>query len=159
GAVGDVMHLLADVVQTATTLSRPGTTVVGGGQLVGGGFAVGIEDGGLGMSDEEMAAANEQMARPPEFNLSSTGRLGLYVVGRLAERHGVRVTLRGSPYGGTTAIVLLPVILVVPPRNELTADEGSGRPVGRHAVLVAAGAPEPVPSAPEPAVGPPEPAV
>jgi hypothetical protein len=65
------------------------------------------------MNETDLAAANEQLANPPEFNLTSTARLGLYVVGRLAERHGIKVRLRESPYGGTTAIVLLPTSLVV----------------------------------------------
>ena len=77
----------------------------------------------LGMSPEELATANEQLRNPPEFRLTSTARLGLYVVGKLAERHGIRVRLTESPYGGTTAIVLLP--------GSLMADDGAddgGRP-------------------------------
>ena len=60
------------------------------------------------MSAEELADVNERLASPPEFDLADSDRLGLFVVGRLAARHGIRVTLRGSPYGGTTAVVLIP---------------------------------------------------
>ena len=59
------------------------------------GFAIEIEDRGLGMSEEDLAAANHRIVDPPEFNLANAARLGLYVVSRLAERHGVRVRLQG----------------------------------------------------------------
>ncbi|HEY7224041.1 MAG TPA: nitrate- and nitrite sensing domain-containing protein [Micromonosporaceae bacterium] len=107
-AVGDVIHLLAELIENAVSFSPPQTTVRVGGSPVGYGFAIEIEDRGLGMTPEELAAANEQLRDPPEFRLTSTARLGLYVVGNLAERHGIRVRLTESPYGGTTAIVLLP---------------------------------------------------
>jgi hypothetical protein len=86
--------------------------------VVGYGFAIEIEDRGLGMTAEELESANEQLRNPPEFRLTSTARLGLYVVGKLAERHGIKVRLTESPYGGTTAIVLLP--------GTLMADDGGG---------------------------------
>jgi signal transduction histidine kinase len=111
-AVGDVIHLLAELVENAASFSPPYTVVQVGGQPVANGFAVEIEDRGLGMSADALDAANEQLRTPPEFNLTNTARLGLYVVGRLAERHGIRVRLRESPYGGTTAIVLIPAALV-----------------------------------------------
>lgn len=112
-AVGDVIHLLAELIENALSFSPPYTTVEVKGSLVANGFVVEIEDRGLGMSEPDVARANEQLAQPPEFNLTSTAQLGLYVVGRLAERHGIRVRLRDSPYGGTTAIVLIPSSLVV----------------------------------------------
>jgi hypothetical protein len=111
--VGDVIHLLAELVENATSFSPPETPVQVGGQKVANGFVVEIEDRGLGMSEADLALANEQLRNPPEFKLSSTARLGLYVVGRLAERHGIRVQLRESAYGGTMAIVLIPSTLVV----------------------------------------------
>jgi signal transduction histidine kinase len=107
-AVGDVIHLLAELIENAVSFSPPQTVVRVGGSVVGYGFAIEIEDRGLGMSAEELATANEQLRNPPEFRLTSTARLGLYVVGKLAERHGIRVRLTESPYGGTTAVVLLP---------------------------------------------------
>jgi signal transduction histidine kinase len=111
--VGDVIHLLAELVENATSFSPPDTRVQVGGQRVANGFAIEIEDRGLGMPEADLALANEQLRHPPEFKLSSTARLGLYVVGRLAERHGIRVRLRESAYGGMMAIVLIPSSLVV----------------------------------------------
>jgi hypothetical protein len=111
--VGDVIHLLAELVENATVFSPPDTHVQVGGQRVANGFAIEIEDRGLGMPEADLALANEQLRHPPEFKLSSTARLGLYVVGRLAERHGIRVRLRESAYGGMMAIVLIPSSLVV----------------------------------------------
>jgi signal transduction histidine kinase len=117
-AVGDVIHLLAELMENAVSFSPPYTTVQVGGSLVANGIVVEIEDRGLGMSEADLARANEQLAEPPEFNLTSTAQLGLFVVGRLAERHGIRVRLRDSPYGGTTAIVLIPSNLVVDAQDE-----------------------------------------
>ena len=82
------------------------------GQLVANGFAIEIEDRGLGMSEEDLAAANHRIVDRSELNLANAARLGLFVVSRLAERHGVRVRLKESAYGGTTAVVLIPPELV-----------------------------------------------
>jgi hypothetical protein len=112
-AVGDVIHLLAELIENAVSFSPPYTVVHISGHPVANGFAIEVEDRGLGMSEADLETANEQLRKPPEFNLTSTARLGLYVVGRLAERHGIKVRLRESPYGGTTAIVLLPQNLVI----------------------------------------------
>jgi signal transduction histidine kinase len=111
--VGDVIHLIAELIENATVYSPPQTTVHVRGQMVGRGFAIDIEDRGLGMSEERLAQLNEQLANPPEFDLADSDRLGLFVVASLAARHNIRVTLRTSPYGGTTAIVLIPAEHVV----------------------------------------------
>ncbi|MBB5130887.1 signal transduction histidine kinase [Thermocatellispora tengchongensis] len=111
-AVADVTHLLAELIENATLFSPPGSTVTVRGDTVANGFAVEVEDRGLGLHPEEYAAINARLAEPPEFDLADSDRLGLFVVGRLAARHGIRVMLRASPYGGTTAIVLLPRTLV-----------------------------------------------
>jgi signal transduction histidine kinase len=112
-AVTDVIHLLAELIENATTLSPPYTSVRVAGDTVANGFAVEVEDRGLGMNSQRLAALNERLARPPEFNPSDSEQLGLFVVSQLARRHGIRVTLKASPYGGTTAIVLIPRNLVV----------------------------------------------
>ncbi|WP_261986706.1 nitrate- and nitrite sensing domain-containing protein [Actinomadura sp. HBU206391] len=112
-AVGDVTHLLAELIENAVSFSPSYTVVQVGGHMAASGYAVEIEDRGLGMSEEALQAANEQIVSSPEFNLSSTARLGLYVVSRLADRYGIRVSLKRSAYGGTTAIVLIPREFVI----------------------------------------------
>ncbi|MFB4306514.1 nitrate- and nitrite sensing domain-containing protein [Actinomadura sp. GTD37] len=116
-AVADVIHLLAELIENAAVFSPPHTTVQVQGQAVSHGFTLEVEDRGLSMDEPSLAAANERLATAAEFDLSDSAQLGLFVVGRLAHRHGIKVTLRTSPYGGMTAIVLLPEGLVV-------ADEG-----------------------------------
>ena len=111
-AVADVIHLLAELIENATTLSPSYTPVRVSGDLVASGFAVEIEDRGLGMSEQRYAELNSRLAEPPEFDVFNSEQLGLFVVGLLAMRHGIRVTLRLSPYGGTTAIALIPTTLV-----------------------------------------------
>ena len=112
-AVADVIHLLAELIENATTLSPPYTSVRVSGDTVANGFAIEVEDRGLGMSPQRLAELNERLASPPEFNPSDSEQLGLFVVSQLAKRHGIRVTLKASPYGGTAAIVLIPGHLVV----------------------------------------------
>jgi hypothetical protein len=120
-AVGDIIHLLAELIENALSFSPPHTMVNVSGQLVCNGFAVEIEDRGLGMGAADLETANAQLEDPPEFNLSSTARLGLYVVGRLAERHKVKVQLRKSAYGGVTAVVLIPTSLIVSTDSDTVA--------------------------------------
>src|SRR5262249_56851877 len=79
------------------------------------GFAMEIDDRGLGIAPDQLAEINQQLAKPPDFDLANADRLGLFVAGRLAARHNVRVSLRPSPFGGTTAIVLMPGSIVVVP--------------------------------------------
>ena len=112
-AVNDVIHLVAELVENATAFSPPNTRVVISGDAVGRGFAVEIEDRGLGMTPDAIDAANERLASSPEFDLANSERLGLFVVGQLADRHGIKVALRSSHYGGITAIVLLPRKIMV----------------------------------------------
>jgi signal transduction histidine kinase len=111
-AVADLMHLFAELIENAATFSSPSNEVSVRGDLVGKGFAVEIEDRGLGMSQETRDAINRRLARPAEFDPAQSERLGFSVVGMLAARHGIGVTLKPSPYGGTTAIVLVPAGLV-----------------------------------------------
>lgn len=116
-AVADVIHLIAELIENATIFSPPHTSVSVRGELVGMGFAVEIEDRGLGMTKERLKELNERLADPPEFDIADTDRMGLFVVARLAARRDIRVTLRPSPYGGTTAIVLIPSGLMVGPKD------------------------------------------
>jgi signal transduction histidine kinase len=111
----DVIHLLAELVENATVFSPPNTKVQIAGQALPHGYVIEIEDRGLGMSEEELLTANERLANPPEIDFALARVLGLYVVGRLAQRHGIRVQLRHSWYGGVTALTLLPHSILVWP--------------------------------------------
>ncbi|MFI7022812.1 nitrate- and nitrite sensing domain-containing protein [Micromonospora sp. NPDC049900] len=123
-AAGDIIHLLAELVENALTFSPKNTAVDVRGQLVARGFAIEVEDRGLGMAEEDLAAINESIAEPKgDFNLADHNQLGLFVVSRLASKHGVGVQLKSSPYGGTTAVVLVPEELVA--TTEATAAPSS----------------------------------
>src|SRR5829696_4490632 len=139
-AVSDVVHLLAELIENATSFSPPGTKVQVAGQAVSNGYVLEIEDRGLGMSDDELVEANERLANPPMVDFALSRMLGLYVVARLAQRYNIKVQLRHSWYGGITALVLLPPTVVVrapmpealeaPPSRRATAElVTSARPV------------------------------
>ncbi|MEU0396698.1 nitrate- and nitrite sensing domain-containing protein [Streptomyces sp. NPDC006208] len=113
-AVADVVHLIAELVENAAAFSPPHTQVTMRTSEVRNGFVLEIDDRGLGMDDTELEEAHGTLARPGDFDPAQDERLGLYIVGRLAERHGIGVTLTRSPYGGTTAVVLLPGALLAP---------------------------------------------
>ncbi|MER6007689.1 nitrate- and nitrite sensing domain-containing protein [Nonomuraea angiospora] len=112
-AVTDVIHLVAELVENATVFSPPDTTVHIRSMTAANGFALEVEDRGLGLNQSTLDELNSRLADPPEFDLADSDRLGLFVVSRLAGRHGIKVSLRRSPYDGTTAIVLLPASLLV----------------------------------------------
>ncbi|MEV0582782.1 ATP-binding protein [Nonomuraea sp. NPDC050310] len=116
-AAADLTHLLAELVENATLYSAPSTAVRIGGDSVANGYAIEVEDRGLGLPTDRYAAINALLAEPPEFDLADSDRLGLFVVATLAQRHGVQVVLRASPYGGTTAIVLVPSRLIAEPEE------------------------------------------
>ncbi|MGH3070228.1 MAG: sensor histidine kinase, partial [Streptosporangiaceae bacterium] len=135
-AVADVIHMIAELAENAVVFSPPNTPVLISGDLVGRGFAVEIEDRGLGLSDERRAQLNDLLENPPPFDLSGSDQLGLFVASQLARKHNIRISLRGSPYGGTTAIVLIPTTLVVSEESyqQDGTDPGTGVPLtGRHA--------------------------
>jgi len=126
-AVADMIHLLAELIENATMFSPSGTRVEIRAERVANGFAVEIDDRGLGIEPGQLAEINEQLARPPDFDLANADRLGLFVGAKLAARHGVRVSLRPSPYGGTSAIVLMPNAIV--PARPGGAAPPAARPV------------------------------
>ncbi|WP_369388058.1 nitrate- and nitrite sensing domain-containing protein [Streptomyces sp. CG1] len=107
-AVADVVHLMAELLENATVFSPPHTQVTLRTGRVGSGFVLEIDDRGLGLDADARARAHATLTDPDAFDPTRHDRLGLYVVGRLAARHGIEITLRDSPYGGTTAVVLLP---------------------------------------------------
>ena len=111
-AVADLTHLLAEIVENAAQFSPPHTRVRITGEPVGNGYAVEVEDRGLGMGKETLAEANRRIEQSEALDLFDSDRLGLFVVSRLAARHDIKVHLRTSPYGGTTAVVLLPTALL-----------------------------------------------
>ncbi|MEU5719589.1 nitrate- and nitrite sensing domain-containing protein [Streptomyces sp. NPDC020403] len=111
-AVADLTHLIAELLENATVFSPPHTAVQVHGERVANGFTLEIHDRGLGMPPEVLLDANLRLAETPDFELSDTDRLGLFVVSRLAQRQNVRVSLQTSPYGGTTAVVFIPAQLL-----------------------------------------------
>ncbi|MEV4113066.1 nitrate- and nitrite sensing domain-containing protein [Nonomuraea sp. NPDC049695] len=110
--VTDVAHLTAELIENATLFSPPLTRVDVRSGTTAHGVMIEIEDRGLGLPRVELDELNERLAKMPEFDLAQSDRLGLFVVGRLAARHGIKVTLASSPYGGLTAMVALPAALL-----------------------------------------------
>ena len=113
-AVSDLVHLLAELLENATSFSSPQTNVVLTGRAIRGGTEamIEIEDSGIGMTPEALGGANERLAEPPIIDVSVSQRMGLFVVSRLAQRHDITVQLRESPRGGVTALVWLPPSLI-----------------------------------------------
>jgi signal transduction histidine kinase len=117
-AVNDMVHLTAELLENATSFSASGAPVtVSGYLLASGGALIDITDAGVGMDANEMAHANWRLDNPPVVDVAVSRRMGLFVVARLAARHGTRVRLRPVPNGGLTALVWLPseVISLVDP--------------------------------------------
>ncbi|WP_311137126.1 nitrate- and nitrite sensing domain-containing protein [Streptomyces sp. I6] len=113
-AVADVVHLVAELVENAAAFSPPHTQVTMRTSEARNGFVLEIDDRGLGLDGDELAQAHRTLSRPGDFDPVQDDRLGLYIVGRLAARHRITVTLTRSPYGGTTAVVLLPNAIITP---------------------------------------------
>ncbi|MEV5526805.1 sensor histidine kinase [Streptomyces prunicolor] len=110
-AVGDTIHLMAELIENGVTFSPPHTEVRVRALPVAQGYAVEVEDRGLGLTTEEYAAANELLHHPKDFSFTTLGedpRLGLFTVGHLAQRHGVTASLQASSYGGSLAVVVIP---------------------------------------------------
>ncbi|GAA2413233.1 hypothetical protein GCM10010191_23690 [Actinomadura vinacea] len=116
-AVADTIHLMAELIENAAAFSPPKTPIRVSGQEVAHGFALEVEDRGLGIAHDDMDAYNRLLETDPELDLDDSARLGMFVVARLAARHGIKVTLRKSPYGGVIAIALIPHELVVQPEE------------------------------------------
>ncbi|HEX9066024.1 MAG TPA: nitrate- and nitrite sensing domain-containing protein, partial [Streptosporangiaceae bacterium] len=122
-AVNDVVHLIAELAENATSFSSADTPVsVSGHLLNSGGVLLDITDLGVGMGSEEMAHANWRLDNPPVVDVAVSRRMGLFVVARLAARHGIRVRLRPATGAGLTALVWLP--------DEVVVREGAARPGG-----------------------------
>nr|WP_227870442.1 nitrate- and nitrite sensing domain-containing protein [Streptomyces otsuchiensis] len=108
--VTDLVHLLAELLENATSFSSPHTKVrVTATRLPDGRVMVEIHDKGVGLSADDFALINHRLADPPVADVEVSRRMGLFVVGRLSLRHGIRVQLRPSgEQVGTTSLVMLP---------------------------------------------------
>ncbi|WP_052422415.1 sensor histidine kinase [Nonomuraea candida] len=111
-AVTDAVHLLAELIENAISFSPRESKVTVTSTAAEGGVLVTINDLGIGMSQEELAEANWRLANPPVVDVSVSRRMGLFVVGRLALRHGIRVQLSMRETGGLSALVFMPDMLI-----------------------------------------------
>ncbi|WP_107119023.1 sensor histidine kinase [Streptomyces bungoensis] len=137
--VNDLVHLLAELLENATSFSSPQTKVkVTGHALPDGRVLIEIHDTGIGLSPEDLAAINERLASPPTVDVSVSRRMGLFVVGRLSQRHGIRIQLRPSDSGGTTALVMLPVDVAQGGKKPAPGKPGAPAPTGGPAAAQAA---------------------
>ncbi|MFJ1930217.1 MULTISPECIES: nitrate- and nitrite sensing domain-containing protein [unclassified Streptomyces] len=112
-SVTDLVHLLAELLENATTFSSPQTKVrVTATRLPDSRVMIEIHDKGIGLTAEDFADINHKLANPPTVDAAVSQRMGLFVVGRLADRHGIRVQLRPSgEQAGTTSLVMLPAAI------------------------------------------------
>ena len=137
-AVADLAHLLAELIENATTFSPPTSNVrvrshLSSGETVS--TVVSIEDSGIGMPDDELRNANTLLAEAPEVDLGRSTMLGFHVVARLAHRYGIEVRLAPTPGGGVTAMVTLPADLVSErPAGAVATDAASRNGVDRYGV-------------------------
>ncbi len=114
-AVKDLVHLLAELLENATTFSSPQTEVrVAAARLPDRRIMIEIHDKGIGLTAEDFADINHRLANPPTVNAAISQHMGLFVVGRLSRRHGIHVQLRPSgEQAGTTSLVMLPDALTL----------------------------------------------
>ncbi|MDJ0385458.1 nitrate- and nitrite sensing domain-containing protein [Streptomyces sp. G-G2] len=124
-AVTDLVHLLAELLENATTFSSPQTKVrVNATRLPDGRVMIEIHDKGIGLTAEDFADINHKLANPPTVDAAISQRMGLFVVGRLSDRHGIRVQLRPSgEQAGTTSLVMLPEVITHGGGGEVIPDD------------------------------------
>nr|WP_041819328.1 nitrate- and nitrite sensing domain-containing protein [Streptomyces davaonensis] len=119
-AADDLSHLLAELMENATSFSPPDLPVeISGWLLESGEVMLSVQDEGIGMTDDRLTRLNSRLSDfDPEATYDQEGEeglgLGLYVVARLAHRHGVRVQLREQKQGGVAAVAVLPASLLAP---------------------------------------------
>ncbi|MFT7869334.1 MULTISPECIES: sensor histidine kinase [Amycolatopsis] len=114
-AIHDLVHVLAELLDNATYFSEPETKVIVRAVVTRRkALAIQVTDHGVGMSEERLAEVNARLADPPDLDVSVTRRMGLYVVSRLAKRHGIEVRLRENEdiEGGVIARVVVPAELL-----------------------------------------------
>lgn len=126
-AVSDIVHLLAELLENATTFSPPDTvvTVSGWPSKQTKEATIVIEDRGLGMTESGLVDANDRVSAPIAIDVAASERMGLVVVGHLAARHGVQVRLDATDEG-VTAYVTLPARLLAAPPEGAGLYHGSG---------------------------------
>ncbi|HWN00687.1 MAG TPA: ATP-binding protein, partial [Streptosporangiaceae bacterium] len=108
-AASDIVHLLIELTENATSFSAADMQVgISGQALTSGGILLEITDRGVGMTPEELQYANWQLENPPTADANIPKSIGLLVVARLASRHGIGVRLQPADFGGMTALVWLP---------------------------------------------------
>jgi signal transduction histidine kinase len=140
-AVNDIVHLVAELLDNATAYSDPESNVTLSARLTDdGGLVIEICDEGTGIPRARLVEINQRLAAPPPVDVSVSRQMGLFVVGRLASRHGLTVQLASPDGSGVTVTVTLPRELVISGTSWLP---GSDESVAERL---------PVPSAPLPAV-------
>lgn len=116
GPADDLTHLLAELLDNATTYSPPGApVVVSASRAPDGGLVLEVTDQGLGMDADELAEANARLERPVLLDSSVPRQMGLFVVGALARRHDIVARLLPGDDGGIAASVQVPAALLVRP--------------------------------------------
>jgi signal transduction histidine kinase len=112
-AVADVVHLLAEIIENATTFSQRSSHVtVSGHSLRSGGVLINVVDSGMGMTEEQLAVVNWRLENPPAADVEVSRHMGLFAVAHLADRNGIRVRLRKATGAGLIAHVWLPEALI-----------------------------------------------
>ena len=115
-AVNEMVHLLAELIQNATSFSAVDMPVEVAGQLLNtGGALISITDRGVGMSVQDISHANWRLENPPPVDIDVPKWIGLLVVSKLAARRGVRVRLQHAELGGLAALVWIPDELIARP--------------------------------------------
>jgi signal transduction histidine kinase len=131
-AVADIIHLVAELVENATNFSAPQTQVLLRAQTVTAGVAVEVEDRGLGMPLADQDRVNRLLVDPTGIDVGELlrdGRIGLFVVGAIARRHGITVRLQTNIYGGIQAVLILPHgLLGAPPQRRESWQETRSQP-------------------------------
>jgi signal transduction histidine kinase len=112
-AVDDIAHLIAELLDNATEFSPPATTVLVDCQRIAGGrFRITVTDQGLGIPPSRLAELNQRLGAPGDIDVAASRTQGLYVVARLAARHGIGVRLESPAKSGTVAVIDLPATVM-----------------------------------------------
>ncbi|MEV5939521.1 nitrate- and nitrite sensing domain-containing protein [Streptomyces sp. NPDC051994] len=116
-AADDLSHLVAELLENATSFSPPEAQVqLSGWQLEGGDIMLSVQDEGIGVPPERRAELNRRLGDPSAYEPgepgTEAGGLGLHVSALLARRHGVRIELREQKQGGVAAVVVLPASIL-----------------------------------------------